>query len=264
MTTWIYGVPAWILMPVVAVLACLLSGAALYITRNRLTRNETITHNDVASAVLATLGTVLAVMMSFMVVGVWQQYESAGQNTQIEASALSDLYHIGDALPQATKLQLQSGVDRYISLVVNDEWPAMVNGSESWRAHQTAYSIQDIVTHFRPSSEQQSIVQSQAMTYTAQFLDARRQRIRDNRTGIPTVLWAVMLAVGVITVVFSFYFKVDRPLAQQIMVAALTAVIVLIYSLIAELDYPFRGDIAIHPDAYQHVYNSLHHIGFSD
>ncbi len=263
MMTWVYALPAWILMPLAVILACSITGIALYLTRDRLTRNDLITHNDVASAILQMLGTVLAVMMSFMVAGVWQQYDAAGQNAQTEASALSDLYHLVDALPQPARGQIQSGVRSYIGLLLNEEWPLLVHGGESWRAHQTAYRIQDLVTHFRPSGEQASLVQSQAITYASQFLDARRQRMRDNATGIPNVLWATMLAVGAVTIFFSFYFKVQQPIAQHIMVAALTAVITLIFVLIAELDYPFRGDIAIHPDAYARVYDALHHIGFS-
>ncbi len=263
MMTWVYALPAWILMPVTVILACSLTAVGLYWTRNRLTRNDLITHNDVASAILQMLGTVLAVMMSFMVVGVWQQYDAAGQNTQVEASALSDLYHLADALPQPIRSQIQTNVSGYITLVLQDEWPLLARGSESWRAYQAAYRIQNLITEFRPPDQQASLVQSEAITYTSQFLDSRRQRIRDNATGIPNILWATMLVVGAVTIFFSFYFKVQQPVAQHIMVAALTTVITLIFVLIAELDYPFRGDIAIHPDAYLHVYNTLHHIGFS-
>jgi hypothetical protein len=264
MMTWVYALPAWLLMPLSVLLACLVTAAALYWTRNRLTRNDLITHNDVASAILQMLGTVLAVMMSFMVVGVWQQYDAAGQNTQVEASALSDLYHLADALPQPIRSQIQTSVDGYITLVLHEEWPLLVHGSESWHAYQTAYHIQNLVTEFRPPDQQASLVQSEAISYTSQFLDARRQRIRDNATGIPNILWATMLVVGAVTIFFSFYFKVQQPIAQHIMVAALTTVITLIFVLIAELDYPFRGDIAIHPDAYLHVFNTLHHIGFAN
>lgn len=264
MMTWVYAMPVSLLMLASVVVACSITGVALYWTRHRLTRNELITHNDVASAILQMLGTVLAVMMSFMVVGVWQQYDAAGQNTQVEASSLSDLYHLADALPLPTRTAIQANVSRYISLVLHDEWPLLMHGTESWRAYQTAYRIQNVVTHFKPPNEQAALVQSEAITYTSQFLDSRRQRIRDNMTGIPNVLWSTMLIVGAVTIFFSFYFKVEQPAAQHIMVAALTSVITLIFVLIAELDYPFRGDIAIHPDAYVHVYNALHHIGFSN
>jgi hypothetical protein len=262
MMTWVYALPAWLLMPAVVIVACAFTGLALHITRQRLTRNDLITHNDVAGAILTMLGTVLAVMMSFMVAGVWQQYDAADQNTQTEASALADLYHLANTMPAAERIPIQTGVDRYVSLLQSDEWPAMKHGLESRPAFLMAYRIQDVVTNYKPATPEESLVQSQALAYVARFLDARRQRIYDNADGIPAVLWSTMLVLGLITIFFSFYFKVERPIAQHIMVAALTGVITLIYVLIAELDYPFRGDIAIGPDAYVHVYNTLHHIGF--
>lgn len=262
MMTWVYALPAWFLMPASVIVMCAFSVLALYITRQRLTRNDLITHNDVAGAILAMLGTVLAVMMSFMVAGVWQEYDSAGQSTQTEASALADLYHLANAMPAAQRAQIQTGIDRYISQLESDEWPLMKRGLQSWRAFQTAYAIEDAVIGRKPAVAGAPLVQSQGLTYVATFLDARRQRLYENGSGIPGVLWSTMLAVGVITIFFSFYFKVDRPVAQYIMVAALTAVITLIYILIAELDYPFRGDIAIGPGSFIQVYNSLHHIGF--
>jgi hypothetical protein len=42
------------------------------------------------------------------------------------------------------------------------------------------------------------------------------------------------------------------------MVLAETAVISLIFTLIAELDYPFRGDIGVDPFSFEHVMNAMH------
>jgi hypothetical protein len=90
------------------------------------------------------------------------------------------------------------------------------------------------------------------------FLDKRRDRILANNQGIPDILWAAMLFTGAVTVVFSFYFRVDRPHAQYLMVVAETSVIAIIFALIAELDYPFRGDIAIEPYSFIHIMSALH------
>jgi hypothetical protein len=43
-----------------------------------------------------------------------------------------------------------------------------------------------------------------------------------------------------------------------LMVIAETCVIAIIFTLIAELDYPFRGDIAVDPYSFIHVMNTLH------
>ena len=86
--TWIYSLPAWLFMSAAVIGACALACGLLAFMRKRMTRNEQIAHNDVAGPILTTIGTVLAVMMSFMVVGVWQEYDNAAQTAQREASAL--------------------------------------------------------------------------------------------------------------------------------------------------------------------------------
>lgn len=238
--------------------ACALACASLAVVRKRISRNEQITHNDVAGPILTIIGTVLAVMMSFMTVGVWQEYDSAAQTAQQEASAISDLHHLADAFPPAMQRAVQTEVDRYIILVVNQEWPLMRRGGESRAAHDTAYEIQRTLNHWRAPNSGEQALQARALDLTGTFLDRRRDRILANRQGIPIALWATMLFIGTVTVIFSFYFRVDRPQAQYLMVIAETAVITIIFTLIAELDYPFRGDIAVDPYSFMHVMNALH------
>jgi len=258
--TWIYVLPAWLFMVLAIVFASSFATCALAITRTKIARNELITHNDVAGPILNTVGTVLAVMMSFMVVGVWQEYDVAGQNVQTEASALSDLHHLGDAFPRSDRLLLHAAVDRYITQVISDEWPRMAHGGESVAAHRTAYEIQNIVARFMPRNPAQSAVQQEGLTLANRLLDARRTRIYENETGIPMVLWATMLFAGAVTIGLAFYFRVDRPGAQYVMVIALTAVVTAIFVLTAELDYPFRGDVSIKPQPFMHVYSTLHNL----
>jgi len=256
--TWIYAIPAWLFMTLSVVISCALATGLLAFVRNRITRNEQITHNDVAGPILATIGTLLAVMMSFMVVGVWQEYDAAAQTAQTEASAASDLHHVADAFPTSMRASVQNTVDAYINLVIHEEFPLMRRGAESQAAHDKAYEIQRIIAQYKPRDPVQQLLQTRALDYAGSMLDARRNRILMNHQGIPLILWATMLALGAITVVFSYYFRVDRPGAQYLMVLALTAVIAVTFALIAELDYPFRGDIAIDPYAFVHVIEALH------
>lgn len=258
--TWIYAIPAWLFMSACVIGACTLSCGLLAIMRRHVTRNEQITHNDVAGPILTIIGTVLAVMMSFMTVGVWQEYDNAAQTAQQEASALSDLHHLADAFPAAIRRTVQAEVDHYITVVVHEEWPLMRHGGESRAADHTAYQIQITLTRWRPAGAEQQTLQTRALDLAGRFLDRRRDRILANREGIPISLWATMLFIGAVTVVFSFYFRVDRPKAQFLMVIAETAVITIIFTLIAELDYPFRGDVAVDPYSFMHVINALHGI----
>ncbi len=258
---WIYSIPAWLFMPAATIVCCILAVAGLALTRRRIARNELINHNDVAGSVLGTMGTILAVMMSFMVLGVWQEYDGAAQTVQTEAGALSDLHHLADAFPNPFRDRLKAKVDKYIQNVIHVEWPVMRTGGESFKTHATAYEIETLISEYIPKTPAQAAVQSNAISTTQKFLDARRLRIHDNEQTIPGVLWATLLFIGVATVLLSYYFRVDQPIAQYIMVIALTSVITLTFTLMAELDLPFRGDIAIQPSSFERAYNTIHNIG---
>lgn len=248
-------------MPAATIVCSLLAAAGLAFVRSRISRNELITHNDVAGPILSTIGTILAVLMSFMVLGVWQEYDGAAQNVQLEAGTLSDLHHLADAFPNPFRDKLKAKVDKYIETVIQVEWPEMQSGGESLLAHDTAYQIETLVAGFTPKSPTQNTLQSNAIGLTQTFLDARRQRIHDNEQTIPSILWATMLFLGFVTVIFSYYFRVDRPLAQYVMVIALTGVITLTFTLIAELDLPFRGSVNVSVDSFQRAFNTIHNIG---
>jgi Protein of unknown function (DUF4239) len=81
--------------------------------------------------------------------------------------------------------------------------------------------------------------------------NARRERFVAAGQGLPTILWIVLLLGGVITVCFTYLFGLDNTLVHLLMVAALAMIISISLFTVAALDYPFVGDIHIHPAAYE-------------
>jgi hypothetical protein len=223
-------------------------------------RGELSPRNDVAGSIFGTIGTVLAVTLSFTFINVWTQYVTASNIVQREASAVSDLHHLADSLPEPERSKVQDEIDRYVQLVIHDEWPSMHSGGHSDAAHNSAYKIQTIIADFQPKNSREVMLQSHALDSTNVFLDARRERLHANDDGIPTFLWVALVFVAIVTIGFSFYFRVDSPLEQYVMVIALTSVIVLIMLFAAELDYPFRGELGIKADSWQHTWNSIHNL----
>ena len=69
--------------------------------------------------------------------------------------------------------------------------------------------------------------------------------------GLPPIMWIVLLLGGVITVCFTYLFGLQNTLVHLLMVAALALIISISLFTVAALDYPFSGDIRIHPAAYE-------------
>ena len=81
--------------------------------------------------------------------------------------------------------------------------------------------------------------------------DARRERLLVAEQGLPIILWIVLILGGVITVCFTYLFGLENTLVHVLMVAALAMIISLSLFTVAALDYPFNGDIRIHPAPYE-------------
>ncbi len=258
--TWVYALPIWVLAPLVVIAASIVATVGLHAVRLAIKRKQLVSHNDVAGAIFGIIGTVLAVGLSFMFINVWTQYVLASDTVQREASAIADLHHLAGAFPQPTRAKIQDGVDRYIEIVIHQEWPLMRTGGHSQAAHDAAYSVLDTITGLKPTSSEEIMVQSHALDAANAFLDDRRERLHANDDGIPSILWGALVFVACTVIVFSYYFRVENPFEQHVMVAALASVIVIVMLLIAEFDYPFRGDVAVSPAAFQHAWNSIHHL----
>jgi hypothetical protein len=81
--------------------------------------------------------------------------------------------------------------------------------------------------------------------------NARRERLLAAEQGLPPILWVVLILGGVITVGFTYLFGLNNTLVHLLMVAALALIISISLFTVAALDYPFKGDIHIHPSAYE-------------
>ncbi|HYM53671.1 MAG TPA: hypothetical protein VEW45_09445, partial [Candidatus Dormibacteraeota bacterium] len=69
-----------------------------------------------------------AVLVAFVVVVVWEQFDNAEAAAQSEASAIADLLRDSQALPAAVRPQLQQRLTTYAQDVVDDEYPRMRRG----------------------------------------------------------------------------------------------------------------------------------------
>lgn len=252
-----YSLPLWVATVVFIGGCCLLSAAGLYVVRKQYGSGNGFTHNDVAGPIMGTVGTVLAVLLTFMVVTVWQEYDQAAQGADTEAGELADLFHESYALPPQFGKPLRVKVRSYIGLVMHDEWPLMKTGGESRAAEDVARQIVDAVQSYMPSTMGQQTAQADALKHAHGFLDARRTRLFNNGESVPALVWTMMIFVAAITISSSYFFRVANAHAHLLMILALASVVGATFLMIAELDLPFRGPLQIPPSGFVHALQRL-------
>ena len=214
-------------------------------------------HNDVAGFIYAVLGVAYAVLLAFVVIAVWQDYETAQSNAESEAHELAGLYFLSSQLPEPQRTRIQDLDRTYARVVVEEEWPMMERGQTSPHADSLVSQLRLELLGFDPRTKGEQVLYDRGLTQLHDATDARRSRLLEVREGIPHLLWVVLVLGGVITVSFTYLFGLKSNVAHALMVAALTLLICGILFTIAEFDNPVSGIIEIRPDAFKEALSSF-------
>jgi hypothetical protein len=259
--TWLLqNVPAVVLaLGIIALCLGLALGGLLLVRRNvELSRLEA--HHEVAGFILAVVGVVYAVLLAFVVVIVWQQFDTARTEADREATIVLALYQdaavLDDLGPDA-----RPAIRRYAQTVVDSEWEQMAEGHHESR--QAGDALNAIWTAFRaiePRSESDVAFYGEAVTSLHEVSELRRARIESSRAELPTAMWSVLIVGALISVAFTYFFGVRSFAAQALMVSALAALIGLVLSVILALDLPFSGGISVSSSSMSNTITEFDHV----
>ena len=208
-------------------------------------------HNDIAGFVFAVVGVVYAVLLAFFAVGVWERFDAAEQRTYDEASRLIVVYRKADVFPQAHMLRAE--LRQYTEYVVNHEWGEMENGRISRDAQASAERIAYQVRHLPVHNAAQQNIHAAMVESIDDSLIDRHDRTLRSAIGINRFLWDILIAGGVATILFSYLFAFRHPWSIVTIVGLLAFMLALVLYLIAAVNYPFRGEIRVGPEAFEYA-----------
>jgi Protein of unknown function (DUF4239) len=237
----------------ISVIPVLVAVAGLMIMGRLVPSESRKAHNDVAGFIFAVLGVIYAVLLAFVVIVVWEEFERAETDVESEANELANVYFLADRFPEPEKTRIRDLARSYARTVVEEEWPLMARGRESPRADELLHEIRLTFLGLDPHTGTQQILYEQGLERIHELQDARTLRLVDARRGVPAVLWTVLVLGAVVTVGFTYLFGLESNLMHALMVAALTLVITSVLFTIAALNYPFSGVVRVPPDAFEAV-----------
>src|SRR5215217_6695402 len=221
-------------------------------------------HNDVAGFIYAVLGVSYAVLLGLMLIAVWESWNAAEAASSDEANELAGIFWFAHALPQPQGRHIQELARSYAQVVVEEEWPLMAQGRTSPKAWATLDELRGTILGLDPPTSAQLVRYNQVLEQLHGLGDARRERLLAAGEGLPTILWVVLIGGGVITIAFTYLFGLDNNVVHTLMVATLALIISLSLFTVAALDYPFKGDVRIHPAAFEQVLERFQESKLSD
>jgi len=219
-------------------------------------------HYEQAGFIFAVIGVVYAVLLAFVAIGVWERFDAAESQTYSEANAVVDIYRQASALPQ--KAEIRSAIRGYTTVVIDDEWPKMVEGTHSTEADAAIERLAHDIDILQPKTLGQQDVHTAMLGSLGQTLSDRAARISMGATGLNPIVWVVLACGAIVAVGFSFLFPFKRKRMQVVMVGALAFSIAIVFYLTTAIDYPFHGDITVQPHAFEnalHTYDAIDKAG---
>lgn len=235
--------PLWLLGAFMVGGPIILSLFGLWLVRRLVSPQSLHDHHDVAGFILAIVGVIYAVLLAFVVVIVWEQFEDAKVVAEKEANALLDIYHMAPGLSPEVREQVRREVRAYAQSVVEFEWSAMANGAEDDNTARALDQLWGAFTKANPHTNRESALYEQSISRLTDVSDNRRLRLLAARNGLPAPLWIALIFGGVATIIFTYFFGIEKFANQARMTVLLSATIGVVLFIVSALDYPFTGDL---------------------
>jgi uncharacterized protein YacL len=225
----------------------------LWIIRRFFSHEIMKSHNDVAGFMFATLGVIYAVLLAFVVVVVWENYERANADISAETNCLTIMYRGSEIFPEPERERLRYLLREYVEVTIKKDWDALARGESSPEMNGILLDIWKTYLHYSPRTDAQKIIYAESVQALRDFTSLRRELLHHATEGLPGLLWLVLIAGGMITIAFTFFFGTENVHAHTVMTALLAALIGLLFFTILSMDFPFTGDFRLSSEPFRQM-----------
>ena len=249
--TLLYNIPSVVLLLfALAVGISVACGGQIYVHR-RFRSQDFVQHNEVGGIILGAVGTLYAVALGFLTVVAWQHFAEAQQLVALETAASTDAWHMAVGLPPATRTLVRSDMQNLANEMIDHEWAEMRHGGFDKDADLLIMDAIGATGAFIPANLGESNAQAATLHQLSVLHDDRLQRIASNESGVSWFEWVVLFIGAGCVVCFCWLFGLRNRHTHLLMTSTVVIIIVSMLVLLFELQYPFRSDIGIGPDAWK-------------
>lgn len=216
-------------------------------------------HNDVAGFIFACIGVIYGVLLAFVAIIIWEQGNEAGYTALKEGSAAINLYRKTFTYPDQKEMDpLRVKLEKYYRLVIEEEYPSLVESKRSLATIKAFNDIFDSLRSINPKSEKEFVVYSNMLDNLDDLSVLRAMRVRDTfEKHLPSVVWFTLISGAIITIAFSYLFGTENFWAQNIMTGMMAMLIFIILFQLMVMDKPFQGPMGIKPEGFKFILEHL-------
>jgi len=255
----VFDLPLWITgLGILGILVFFALGGMLLVRRCVLPRLRIrVEDSEFIGTMMQSVMVFYGLAVALIAVSVWQSYSDVSTTVSREAIALAALYRDVSSYPEPARAELQTDLRDYVQQIVDEAWPLQRHGKVPTSGVAMMNDLQKVLTAYEPATEGQKLLHGETLNAYSRMIEARRLRLDSVQTGLPSVMWIVILVGAIIGLSSSFFFRVEDARLHAILVTLLASFMSLVIFMIFALDRPYRGDLGVPSDPYQLVHDQL-------
>lgn len=196
---------------------------------------------------LGTISATYGFILGFIIVNLWKELYEVEDFIIQEAEYLSLLVYNSSAFPQAIQNELMKGIEHYIRIIIQEEWPLMRVGEVSNKTVPALSNLFHIIQSYSPETTTEITFYSQFVNNLNKVVEFRRKRFEYLDSSLVDVI-RFMFVFGMIVILFLTSLIYNESLKlKTLTIVLVSSVLSFNLGLALLLDYPLSGNIAAKP-----------------
>ena len=227
------------------------SVGGVFIIRKRFELDRLRHFHDVSGNIFGVTGTLYAVLLGLVVVDAMETFSTARTTVEKESDALVNMFILASRLPAENAQTFHDLCLSYTREVVECEWPLMDHGRNDPEARELTHRMFRDIADVEPASENLKAVYPLLLQQGMELREQRRMRITIATHGLPAIEWIVLCIGAVVTVTFTYFFRLDSFRVQLAFTGMVAMMIALNLYLVVAFSSPFSGDLHVEPEPFR-------------
>ena len=255
----LFDLPLWAVALVLNLAFIGIGLSSLYVFRRFVLPRWRIQQGDAefAGSMTQSIMVFYGLIAALIAVSVWQRYSQVADLVSNEAAAIASLWRDIGGYPQERRETLRADLRGYTEYVIREAWPLQKQGKVPGGGSAFVDRLLTDLFSFEPAGETQKIVHAETLKAFNAMHQARRLRLDAVNTGLPGVLWLVIIPGGIVSLLGTLFFRVEDARLHAVLLTILAGFVAMVIFVIVALDRPFRGDLAIPSTSYELVRDQL-------
>jgi Protein of unknown function (DUF4239) len=190
------------------------------------------------------------VLLAFIAIATWESFSKASDIVENESDFAGAIYLDTQGLAQTKGQAIRDAVSRYVTVVIEQEWPRQRTGRTPDQAWKPLRELNRAIATLQPQNAGEAVIQAELLKAWNELYLTRSSRLSAVEGHIPNVLWWIIFCGAVITTGFTFFFGFESFGMHLAMTATVAVSLALVIVLIIAVDWPFRGEVSITPDPF--------------